>query len=87
MFEYKVVIYQEGVLGSLLLGSSKVNPVRFTDFLNSNAADGWRVVTMEKDIRRMLLLWRREAYVVILGRDTTNTKGVQSNPVQLGGLS
>lgn len=68
MLEYKVVIYQEGVLGSLLLGSSKVNPVRFTDFLNSNARDGWQVVTMEKDIRRMLLLWRREAYVVILGR-------------------
>ena len=67
--EYKVVIYQEGMLGSLLLGNSKVNPVKFTDFLNMNAADGWRVQTMEKDIRRMLLLWEREAYVVILGRE------------------
>lgn len=67
--EYKVVIYQEGMLGSLLLGSSKVNPVRFSEFLNSNAKQGWRVVTMEKDIRRMLLLWRREAYVVVMGRE------------------
>lgn len=67
--EYKVVIYQEGMLGSLVLGSSKVNPVRFSEFLNSNAKQGWRVVTMEKDIRRMLLLWRREAYVVVMGRE------------------
>lgn len=69
MKQYKVIIYQEGMLGSLLLGASKVDPVRFTDFLNKNAAQGWRVVTMEKDIRRMLLLWRREGYVVVMERD------------------
>ena len=69
MIEYKVVIYQEGMLGSLLLGGSKVNPINFTTFLNSNALDGWRVVTMEKDIRRMLLFWKREAYVVIMERE------------------
>lgn len=67
--EYKVIIYQEGMLGSLFLGGSKVNPVRFTEFLNQNAAEGWRVQTMEKDVRRMLLFWKREAYVVILGRE------------------
>ena len=67
--EYKVVIYQEGMLGSLLLGGSKVDPIRFTEFLNRNAVEGWRVQTMEKDIRRMLLFWKREAYVVILGRE------------------
>ena len=69
MLEYKAVIYQEGMLGSLLLGQSKVNPVRFSEFLNANAQDGWEVVTMEKDIRRMLLLFKREGYVVILKRD------------------
>jgi len=66
MRQYKVVVYQEGMLGSLFLGSSKVDPVRFSNFLNQNAKDGWRVVTMEKDIRRMLLFWTREAYMVIL---------------------
>lgn len=66
--EYKVVIYQESMLGSLLLGASKVDPIKFSAFLNENAAQGWRVQTMEKDIRRMLLLWKREAYVVVLGR-------------------
>ena len=69
MREYKVVIYQEGLIGSLLLGASKVEPVRFSEFLNMNAKQGWRVVTMEKDIRRMLLLWRREAYLVIMERE------------------
>ena len=32
--EYKVVIYQEGMLGSLLLGGSKVDLIRFSEFLN-----------------------------------------------------
>jgi len=69
MTEYKAVIYQEGMLGSLLLGQSKVNPVKFSEFLNVNARAGWEVVTMEKDIRRMLLLWKREGYVVIMKRE------------------
>ncbi len=66
--EYKVVIYQEGMLGSLLLGGSKVDPIRFSAFLNAQAQEGWRVQTMEKDIRRMLLFFKREAYVVVMGR-------------------
>ena len=69
MKQYKAVIYQEGMRGSLLLGASKVDPIRFTEFLNKHAAQGWRVVTMEKDIRRMLLLWRREAYVVLMEKE------------------
>ncbi|MGL4318381.1 MAG: DUF4177 domain-containing protein [Pseudomonas sp.] len=69
MKQYKVVIYREGMLGSLLLGGSKVDPVKFSEFLNKNAAEGWRVVTMEKDIRRMLLLWKREAYLVVMEKD------------------
>ncbi len=69
MIQYKAVIYQEGMLGSLLLGQSKINPVRFSEFLNANAREGWEVVTMEKDIRRMLLFWKREGYVVILKKE------------------
>ncbi|WP_292658978.1 DUF4177 domain-containing protein [Nitratifractor sp.] len=69
MLEYKAVLYREGMLGSLLLGQSKVDPIRFTQFLNANAEEGWEVVTMEKDIRRMLLFWRREGYVVIMKRE------------------
>ena len=69
MKEYKAVIYQEGMLGSILFSASKVDPVKFSIFLNKNAQEGWRVITMEKDMRRMLLFFRREAYVVILERD------------------
>jgi hypothetical protein len=72
MTQYKVVIYQEGMLGSLLLGQSKINPIRFTEFLNTNAAEGWEVVTMEKDIRRMLLFWKREGYVVIMKKQRSH---------------
>ncbi|ENZ7912158.1 TPA: DUF4177 domain-containing protein [Klebsiella aerogenes] len=67
--QYKAVIYQEGMLGSLLFGASKVDPVKFSEFLNKNAKEGWRVVTMEKDIRRMMLFFKREAYVVILEKE------------------
>ena len=69
MIEYKAVIYQEGMLGSLFLGQSKINPIRFSEFLNANAQQGWEVVTMEKDIRRMLLFFSREGYVVIMKRE------------------
>lgn len=69
MKEYKVVIYQEGAISSLFLGAAKADPVKFTNFLNRNAQEGWRVVTMEKDLRRMLLFWKREAYLVILERE------------------
>jgi hypothetical protein len=69
MKQYKVVIYQEGMLGSLLLGASKVDPLKFTEFLNKNASQGWRVITMEKDIRRMLLLFSREAYLVVMEKE------------------
>lgn len=68
MVEYKVVIYQESGLSSFFFGEAKVDPVRFSAFLNKNAQEGWRAVTMQKDQRRMLLFWKREAYVVIMER-------------------
>ena len=67
-FEYKVVIYREGILGSLFLAGSKVDPERFSDFLNRNGKEGWEVVTMEREIRRMLLFFSREAFMVIMKR-------------------
>lgn len=67
--EYKVVVYREGLLGSLFLQGSKVDPLKFSEFLNKNAEDGWRVVTMEREVRRMLLFFSREAFMVIMERD------------------
>lgn len=70
--EYKVVIYREGMLGSLFLNGSKVDPLRFSQFLNKNAEDGWDVVTMERESRRMLLFFKREAFMVIMKREVTS---------------
>ncbi len=69
MNQYKVIIYQESLLGSLFLGMSKTDPLKFTALLNQNASQGWRVVTMEKEVRRMLLFWKREAFVVIMEKN------------------
>ena len=69
MREYKVIVYREPLLGSLILGESKVNPVKFTEFLNSNAKEGWRVITMERERRRELLFFSREAYLVVMEKE------------------
>ncbi len=68
-YDYKVVIYRESMLGSLLLGGSKVDPVKFSEFLNRNGDEGWKVVTMERESRRMLLFFEREAFMVIMERE------------------
>lgn len=68
-FEYKVVIYRENLLGSLFLAGSKVDPVKFSEFLNKAGDQGWEVVTMEREKRRMLLFFNREAFLVILKRE------------------
>lgn len=66
--EYKVVIYAESLMSSVFLGSAKVDPIKFSDFLNHHAKLGWEVVTMERENRRSLLFFSREAYLVILKR-------------------
>jgi len=67
-FEYKVVVYREGLLGSILLRNSRVDPIRYSAFLNENAKMGWKVVTMERETRREFLFFSREAFVTILER-------------------
>ncbi len=67
-YEYKVILYREGMLGSIFLAGSKVDPLRFSEFLNKNAEQGWEVVTMEGEVRRMLLFFKREAFMVIMKR-------------------
>ena len=69
MKEYKVILYREGLLGNIFLAGSRVNPVKFSKFLNENAAEGWRVVTMDREARRELLFFKREAFLVIMERD------------------
>ena len=67
--EYQVLVYKEPLLGSLFLGESKVDAKRFASFLNEQAAQGWRVKTMERENRRALLFFNHEAFLVIMERD------------------
>lgn len=69
MKEYKAYIYAESVVGSLFLGQSKINTERMTRELNKLAEQGWRVISMERERRRMLLLFSREAFLILLERD------------------
>lgn len=69
MYEYKTVIYREDFLSSAFFGAANIHPERFSSFLNQNARDGWRVRTMERDLQRIFLLFKREAYVVIMERE------------------
>ncbi len=69
MKEYKVVVYREPLLGSLIFGGSKVDPEKYTQFLNKQAQEGWRVITMERESRRELLFFNREAFLTVLERD------------------
>lgn len=73
MKEYKIVIYQENALSSLFFGAANTDPDAFAKLLNKHAKLGWRVVTMEKDIRRLGLFWKREAYLVIMERESEQT--------------
>jgi hypothetical protein len=68
--EYKIGIYHESIAGSILLpGGAKVDPQRFAAFLNQNAREGWRVVTIEREMRRAVIFFSTEAMVVVFERD------------------
>ncbi len=69
MKEYKVFLYTEGIFSSIFFNGGKVNPVKLTAALNEQAAQGWTVKTMEKEKRRTLLFFSREAFVFILEKD------------------
>lgn len=68
IYEYKVDVYKEPLLGSLFFGESKVDPEKFERFLNDYARQGWEVVTIERETRRALLFFSREAFLTIMKR-------------------
>ena len=68
-YEYKVAIYREPLLGSIFLGGSRVDPMRYSGFLNDNAKEGWEVVAMERESRRELIFFKREAFLTIMKRE------------------
>ena len=67
--EYKIELVQESAASILFFGSAKV-PVKKTEkLLNEYGSDGWSLVFMVREHRRMLLFWSREALIITLSRD------------------
>ena len=69
MKEYKAVIYQENLLSSLIFGSAKINPVKFSD---ANQPGVSRVLSLSRTAKAMAdavnipqlaytVMWRRSS--------------------------
>ncbi|MBP5399311.1 MAG: DUF4177 domain-containing protein [Alphaproteobacteria bacterium] len=69
MKEYKIFLYSENVFASIFFNGGKVDPVKLTQALNQQAAQGWEVKTLQRENRRTLLFFSREAFVFVLERD------------------
>ncbi len=69
MKEYKIFLYTESVFSSIFFNGGKVNPQRLTESLNQQAEEGWEVKAVERENRRTLLFFSREAFLFVLERD------------------
>ena len=72
MKEYKVFIYKESTISSILFNGGKVDEQKLEIELNRLAAEGWEVKTIERENRRTMLFHTREAMVIILEREKTS---------------
>jgi len=84
VFEYQCLVYQESTLSAFLAGGGKVDPERFSAFLNQHARRGWRVVTIERENRRTFLFFQREAFVVVMERLADAKPAVAAPPPAIG---
>ncbi len=66
--ECRVVIYKEGLLGSMFFGEAKADADKMSRFLTEYTQQGWEVKTMAVERRRSALFWSREAYLFVLER-------------------
>ena len=55
-FEYKVIDVSDGSISSFLLGEGRIETNVLEAYLNAMAADGWRLVFMEKVLQRHLVI-------------------------------
>ncbi len=66
--EFKIEVVTEGILGTLILGSSKLPINKMETVLNRYGASGWDVSYMLIEKKRMLLFWEREAVIITFSR-------------------
>ena len=67
--QYKVVRIDEGLLGTLFLGSSKIPIEKVEKVLNEYAMQGWQLVFQIIEKKRTWLFWQRESLIITLGRE------------------
>jgi len=68
MREYKVEVIQEGALGTLFFGASKLPVERMEERMNELGRDRWEVIFIVIEKKRLLLFWEREAAVITFSR-------------------
>lgn len=66
--EFLVEVIQEGWVGTLLLGASKLPQRRISEFLNTRGLQGWALDFMVVERRRLFLFWTREAVILTMSR-------------------
>ena len=67
--QYKVEVVKEGVLGTLFLGSSKLQIKKIEEVMNEYGKDGWDVSFQVIEKSRMWLFWEREALIITFVKD------------------
>ena len=67
-FEYKVIDVADGAISSFLLGEGRIETKVLEAYLNAMAADGWRMIFMEKVMQRHLVVSDRETLMITFER-------------------
>ena len=67
--EYKIITIEEGALGTIFLGASKIPIAKMEQELNQYGQDGWGVEFQLIEQKRMFLFWKRESVVITLSRE------------------
>jgi len=67
--EYKIITVEEGALGTIFLGASKIPIERMEAALNQHGQEGWGVEFQLIEQKRMALFWSRESVVITLSRE------------------
>lgn len=67
-YEYRVIDVADGAVSSALLGEGRIETAVLEAYLNAMAAEGWRMVFMEKVMQRHLVTSDRETLMVTFER-------------------
>ena len=67
-YEYKVIDVADGSISSLLLGEGRIETAVLEAYLNAMAAEGWRMIFMEKVMQRHLVISDRETLMITFER-------------------